>query len=67
MEGKSKQVVHYRKLPQNYIQVGVCASVVVMDHPHFEPGVQVYTSTVQSYDKETGEFHTNNSIYKPEE
>lgn len=67
MEGKSKQVVHYRKLPQNYIQVGVCASVVVMDHPHFEPETQVCTTRVVSYNKETGEFHTTNFIYRPEE
>ena len=67
MEGKSKRVVHYRKLPQNYIQVGVCASVVVMDHQHFEPETQVCTSKVEFYNKETGEFHTEKSIYKPEE
>ncbi len=67
MEGKSKRVVHYRKLPQNYIQVGVCASVVVMDHQYFEPETQVCTSKVEFYNKETGEFRTKKSIYKPEE
>ena len=67
MEGKSKRVVHYRKLPQNYIQVGFCASVVVMDHLNFKPETKVCTSRVESYNKETGEFTTIRRIYRPEE
>ena len=53
-----KQVVHYRKMPQNYIREGLCASVVAIDHPKFEPDTWVCTSRVRSYDKDTGVFKT---------
>ena len=62
-----KPVVHYRKSPQNFIEQGERARVVVMDHPCFAPGAFITTKLAKSYDKDTGEFETEYAIYKPEE
>ena len=62
-----KQIVHYRKSPQNFIEQGERARVVVMDNPRFAPGAFIITRLVKSYNKDTGEFTTKGRIYRPEE
>lgn len=67
--GMNKPIVHYKRSSDNYhyIKVGQSALVVPVDHP--SPNVSnediVHTSTVISYDEQTGEFETKNTIYKP--
>jgi len=66
---KDKPVVHYSKLM--FCQVGWRARVIPVDHAnplewqHVVNGVENITSVVLNYDKETGEFETKNSIYRP--
>lgn len=67
-----KPVVHYDRSPSMYwIQVGFSAHVTPLDHPnHLEGhrvtnGLPIRTSTVLSYDEETGEFETQNTKYVP--
>lgn len=64
----SKQVVHYAPSARDLIVVGLRADVLPVDHPDtlcVPRGYRAITSTVQSYDSETGVFETKNSIYKP--
>jgi len=63
-----KQQVQYRITPHTYIVVGDCAFVFPVGHPDTDnvSGLNhATTSTVLSYDIETGEFETKNSLYKP--
>jgi hypothetical protein len=67
MAEKNKQVVQYRVTPYQYIQVGESAVVIPVDHPDTElvtNGQAALTSEVLSYDTETGEFETKNTLYK---
>lgn len=48
-----------------FIVVGTSAYVVALDHPSWGHS-PVTTSTVQSYDKATGEFETLNTRYVPD-
>lgn len=69
-EENKKQVVHYRVTPYQYIAVGTSAVVIPVDHPdaiRVTNGEAVLTSEVLSYDAETGEFETLNTLYKPEQ
>lgn len=67
----TKPIVQYRREDGFFINVGKCAYVTPIDHPnHLEAhsvtnGREVRTSTVLSYNKETGEFETRNTKYVP--
>ena len=64
----TKQVVHYRAGSAFNVHVGQRASVIPLDHPDtvlVENGYTATTSRVVSYDANTGEFETLNSLYKP--
>jgi hypothetical protein len=62
-----KPTVLYTPSKYGRIEVGLPATVRAWTHPShlILPGDIVNTSTVQSYDQETGVFETRNSIYKP--
>ena len=61
----NKPIVRYNPTHNDSIEEGVSAYVVTIDHPVL--GSQpVKTSTVQKYDKVTGEFETLNTKYIPD-
>lgn len=63
-----KKVVHYIVSPDNFIAEGVSAFVVPVDHPdtyNVSNNCPVCTSKVLSFDIQTGEFETLNTLYKP--
>lgn len=60
-----KPVIHYIPKNDNIINVGRAAFVFPLDHPTCSNKNHVITSIVLWHDKDTGEFETNNSIYKP--
>lgn len=62
-----KPVVHYDPNKYVNVQVGHSAFVTPFDHPGEDVSntKTVITSPVRSYNKETGEFETLNTIYKP--
>jgi hypothetical protein len=64
-----KKLVMYHPRPGlDYIQVGLRASVVPLDHPDtvfVTNGYEAITSAVQWYNEETGVFETLNSRYVP--
>ena len=65
---KQKPVVQYSVYSWGGpIEVGLPARVIAFDHPShlIQCGEVVRTSTVQSYDVDTGVFETRNSVYKP--
>ena len=63
-----KPVVEYTASELNFIKVGFGAHVVALNHPgneNYNGGEgAVYTSTVISYDEDSGTFETRNTIYK---
>lgn len=61
----TKPVVHYLREESHFVAVGERAQVYTLDHPRIGEG-NVMTSTVQSYDPETGVFETLNTIYEPD-
>ena len=63
----TKATVHYRPSQYDLIKVGASATVFPIDHtsPFVSNEKVCFTSTVQSYNRETGVFETLNSIYKP--
>lgn len=62
---QEKQKVNYRPLESDSIKINYCAVVYALNHPRLHERF-IRTSTVQSYDEETGVFETLNSIYTPE-
>lgn len=63
-----KKIVHYNKHPLNRITINRPAVVWPIDHPdsrNVSNTKPVFTSPVLSYDEDTGEFETLNTIYKP--
>jgi len=60
-----KPVVKYKHDLNNFIQVGMSAYVFPLNHPSKYVSNQflVKTSKVISFDKETGNFETMNTIY----
>ena len=60
-----KQNVTYRPNFDDFIAVDSCAYVHALNHPKLGE-MDVRTSKVISYDKQTGVFETLNSIYTPE-
>ena len=66
---EGKKVVQYVVSPHTYIREGESALVVPVDHPDTENvanGVHARTSTVVSYNTDTGEFETLNTRYVPQ-
>ena len=63
-----KPVVKYKHDLNNFIQVGMSAYVFPLNHPSKYVSNQflVKTSKVISFDKETGDFETMNTIYELE-
>lgn len=64
---KIKPLVHYKRDEHNKIKKGQYAIVQPTDHPSVivSNTRMVLTSIVKSYDKETGIFETENTIYHP--
>lgn len=62
----NKPTVKYRKSDAFIPQVGGRASFYVFDHPRFQ-NEYVTTSTILSYDKDTGVVETLNTMYVPAE
>lgn len=64
-----KKIVHYDDTRDHHIgPKGSAAFIYTVDHPDVERvsnETLVRTSAIQSYDKNTGEFETLNTIYKP--
>jgi len=65
MDNIYKPTIRYSPNGVVHIEVGVGAVVNVIDHPGFNYGQMVWTSTVLEYDEETGIFETLNTIYVP--
>jgi hypothetical protein len=66
----SKPVVHYIQRPGNHIVVGGRAVVWPIDHyatDRVSNTRPASTSEVLRHDRETGEFETLNTIYRPQE
>ncbi len=64
----AKQVVHYRPTENDFIKVGHGAFVMPIDHPDSERVSNlryVITSRVVAYDRDSDEFETLNTLYKP--
>ena len=63
----TKATVHYRPSEWDTIKVGASATVFPVDHtsPWVSNEKVCFTSHVLWHDPETGEFETENSIYKP--
>lgn len=59
----SKRVVHYSKL--GFCEVGSPAIVFPLDHPTCSNTNFVKTREVLAFDKNTGVFETEKTIYKP--
>ena len=61
-----KQRVKYDGSKGFHIQVGMSALIHPIDHPSYRVsnGSLTQTSTVLSYDEETGVFETLNTIYE---
>jgi hypothetical protein len=69
MATKEKQVVQYRVTPFQRIVEGDSAFILPLDHPDTENvsnGTFASTSTVLSYNPETGDFETKNTRYVQE-
>lgn len=63
---KEKPIVHYSPIAGAIIAEGYGALVIAHDHPdtvNTTPGHDVLTSTVVSYDPETGAFETLSTQY----
>lgn len=62
-----KNVVHYRPMPADFIEVGKHAFVRPLDHPSdlVSNTKEVVTSEVVFYDPESQIFETRNTIYIP--
>ncbi len=62
-----KAIVHYYADKGTFIKKGMGAMVYPVDHtsPHVSNSSFCHTSKVIRYDEDTGEFETQNSIYKP--
>lgn len=62
-----KPIVKYKSSKVRHIVIGKSACVFPIDHPNPNGLVsntkQIYTSTVLSYDKSTGDFETLNTRY----
>ncbi len=60
-----KKIVHYKAGPGQYIRVGKCAVVWPIDHysDMVSNEKAVITSLVLSFNKVTGGFETQNTIY----
>jgi hypothetical protein len=59
-----KPVVRYRGKALPFMG---SAFLKAVDHPRFAEGTEVTTSSVQSWDEETGRIETLNTVYLPEE
>lgn len=62
-----KQIVNYKPSDTDFIQVGCRATIIPTNHPSLlvsNTRIAVTTEVI-SYNKETGEFETLNTIYKP--
>lgn len=64
MSKADKPVVQYLPNAWNYVNVGQRASVYALNHPHLGAD-RISTSKVVSYDSNTGEFETQNTLYVP--
>lgn len=63
-----KPIVRYTPIPDHdFIEAGYRALVLPVDHPspYVSNTRSVSTSRVLSHNKDTGEFETLNTIYKP--
>ena len=60
-----KPVVHYQETDGDFIMLGMPAMVRTVDHPHCSNTKYVLTTRVVEYDRESGEFETENTLYKP--
>ena len=62
-----KPIVNYKPSNIDFIQVGYRATVIPTNHPSdLVSNTKIaLTTEVISYNKETGEFETLNTIYKP--
>lgn len=62
-----KPVVHYQNDKDHFIEAGRGAFVFPVDHPsdRISNIKLIQTSTVQTHNKETGEFETLNTCYRP--
>lgn len=63
-----KQVVHYTPSENDFIKVGHGAFIKPLNHPDAERVSNtryVFTSQVVAYDRDTDEFETLNTLYKP--
>lgn len=64
----AKKIVHYKAHPEDYIVVGRRACVLATDHPiHLnedDDGGIVATSTVLNYHEGSGDFETENTLYR---
>lgn len=62
-----KPIVNYKPSDIDFIQIGCRATVIPTNHPSdlVSNTKIVLTTEVISYNKETGEFETLNTIYKP--
>jgi len=65
----SKQTVHYDLSKGTNIKIGNCAQVYPLDHPSalVSNKTLVITSEVMSYNKESGVFETQNTMYVPQD
>lgn len=64
----AKKVVHYTPSENDFIQVGHGAFIKPVDHPDSERVSNVkyvITSQVVAYDRDTDEFETLNTLYRP--
>ena len=61
---EEKQKVYYKPASSDFIRIGIVACINALTHPQFVTH-RIRTSTVQSYDKETGVFETKNTVYIP--
>lgn len=61
-----KPVVHYTTRWNNF-EIGKSVTITTVDHPagYLNQFPVVYTSAVVTFDEETGEFETRNTLYKP--
>ena len=62
----AKKEVMYNATPGFFIEVGLCAYVYTLDHPNTKnySDRPVRTSTVLNHNKETGDFETQNTMYR---
>ena len=58
-----KKIVHYVG-EVAFLGVGACAYLTPTDHPSVSNTKTVRTSPVASYNRETGELETENTIYQ---